>query len=71
MLALARAQTLAKRVGGHEVEARVHGEEVDLEAELGGEGKEGEGSFGRFGSASKVRARHIGSVGLGLITWLL
>ena len=51
-----------------------HGEEeevvVDLEAELGGEGEEGEGSFGRFGSRSEVKARHIGSVGLGSIAWL-
>ena len=50
-----------------------HGEEevvVDLEAELGGEGEEGKGGFGRLGSRSKVRARHIGSVGLGSISWL-
>ena len=50
-----------------------HGEEevvVDLEAELGGEGEEGEGNFGRLASGSKVGARHIGSVGLGSIAWL-
>jgi len=43
---------------------------IDLEAELGGEGEEGEESFGRLGSGSKVRARHIRSVGLGSIAWL-
>jgi hypothetical protein len=43
---------------------------VDLEAELRGEGEEGEGSFGRLGSRSKVKARHIGSVGLGSIACL-
>ena len=41
---------------------------MDLEAELGGEGEEGEGSFGRLRSGSKVWARHIGSIGLGSIT---
>ena len=43
---------------------------MDLEAELGGEGEEGEGSFGRFESGPEVGARHTGSVGLGLIAWL-
>jgi hypothetical protein len=43
---------------------------VDLEADLGREGEEGEGSFGRLGSRSEVKARHIGSVGLGSIAWL-
>ena len=51
--------------------ARGHGEEevvVDLEAELGGEGEEGEGGFGgvRFG----VGARHVRGVGLDSIAWL-
>jgi len=43
---------------------------VDLEAELGGEGEEGEGSFGRVESGSEVGARHTGSVGLSSIAWL-
>ena len=51
--------------------ARGHGEEevvVDLEAELGGEGEEGEGGFGgvRFG----VGARHVRGIGLDSIAWL-
>ena len=40
---------------------------MDLEAELGGEGEEGKGSFGgvRFG----VGARHVRGVGLDSIAW--
>ena len=68
----ARGRTRAGQVGVR-VAIAGHGEEevvVDLEAELGGEGEEGEGSFGRLRSGSKVRARYIGSVGLGSISWL-
>ena len=43
---------------------------MNLEAELGGEGEEGEGSFRMLGSGSEVGARHIGSIGLGSIAWL-
>jgi len=60
-------QMRAGQVGVYVVGHHVHGGEevvVDLEAELGGEGEEGGGSFGTVG------ARHIGSVGLGSIAWL-
>jgi len=62
----ARMRTQAGQVGVH-VAVAEHGEEVvvDLEAELGGECEEGEGSFGRLASGSEVGARHIGSIGLG------
>jgi len=68
----APARTWAGQVGVR-VAVAGHGEEeavVDLEAELGGEGEEGEGSFGRLVSGSEVGARHIGSVGFGSIAWL-
>jgi hypothetical protein len=57
-----------RRVCGHVAVGHGHGEQeivVDLEAELGGEGEEGEGSFRTVRSGSKVGVPHIGSVGLG------
>jgi len=66
----APARTRAGPVGVR-VAVAGHGEEevvVDLEAELDGEGEEGEGR--RLASGSEVKARHIGSVGLGSIAWL-
>ena len=63
----ALAQMRVGRVGVRVDVARGRGEEeviVNLEAELGGEGEEGEGSSGTVG------ARHIGSVGFGSIAWL-